>query len=636
MLLSGLLVTPGVASAGLRWGSCLGKAGFECAVLRVPLDRSGGVPGTVPLRVARERRAVGGGRVLIWLAGGPGEAAVSVAPFFRQQLTPALGGHRLVVLDQRGTGASGALHCPGVERSPPVSSALARLLAACAAELGQRREFYATADTVADLEALRVALGVPRLALGGTSYGTYVAQQYARAYPDRVERLVLDSVIGPNGQDPFFVDGWSALPRVLGELCAGGVCAGITDDPVGDVRELAAQLDGAPLHGTVIDGRGRPRPAKVGAVGLLALVSGGDLNFGLRVALPAAIRAALQGDARPLLRLTTPAGQDLLPPQLNLALRWTTLCADLVLPYPLASPIEDRPAMIAQALAALPDEALGPFGRGLVERTSPVEGCRLWPPGRAVPPATAPLPDVPALILTGRLDARTPLENARAVAAELPHTQLVVVPGTGHSEIASDLSGCVARALARFFADRTVGDPCARSSGQSALYGPPPPVAPTALSRLAPPQGVPGDRGRVLSAAVGALDDVRSAFLVANSLVSRGGGLRAGTWSGRVQVGAGFLVLALHGVAWAPEVRVSGRIRVSVPVGDADGALTVHAPRGLGGRLLLHRRGVAGRLGGRQVRLQGPVPGAVGPAYSARSRTFTSTICCGQRIGAWP
>jgi pimeloyl-ACP methyl ester carboxylesterase len=54
---------------------------------------------------------------------------------------------------------------------------------------------YATEDYVADLEELRAHLGLGRMLLLGHSHGGVVAQAYAAAYPDRVERLVLASTL---------------------------------------------------------------------------------------------------------------------------------------------------------------------------------------------------------------------------------------------------------------------------------------------------------------------------------------------------------------------------------------------------------------------------------------------------------
>ena len=54
-----------------------------------------------------------------------------------------------------------------------------------------------TADTVADLERLRIALGDDRLSFVGYSYGTFLGASYADAYPDRVRAFVLDGPVDP-------------------------------------------------------------------------------------------------------------------------------------------------------------------------------------------------------------------------------------------------------------------------------------------------------------------------------------------------------------------------------------------------------------------------------------------------------
>ena len=72
-----------------------------------------------------------------------------------------------------------------------------------AAKLGALRPFLSTAETVSDLEDLRAALGIDRLALFGVSYGTKVATEYARRYPERTAVVILDSPIYPGGPDIF-------------------------------------------------------------------------------------------------------------------------------------------------------------------------------------------------------------------------------------------------------------------------------------------------------------------------------------------------------------------------------------------------------------------------------------------------
>src|SRR3954452_19802294 len=375
LLLAALfLVLAAPASAKLRWRACADQLGFQCATLRVPLDRTGATPGTIGLKVAREDRTLRGGKVLISLSGGPGQGAVAAAPFVEQAMAPALQHHKLVVLDQRGTGDSGVLRCPKLQRSRLLNPFTATLAVQCANDIGPKRDFYTTADTVADLDQLRQEMGVEKLALQGTSYGTFVAQQYARLHPDHVERLVLDSVVGADGVDAFLGDSWAAVPRVLTELCGGELCRGITTDPVGEMRALAAKLENVPTKGMVIDRRGRRRTATVGGVGLISVLVAGDLNSHLRAALPAAVRSALNGDAAPLVRMI-PAGIG--PPlglkDLSYGLNAATPCAETNLPYTLDMSFAERQQRIDQAVGALPDAAMGPFTRSLVERSSTAE-----------------------------------------------------------------------------------------------------------------------------------------------------------------------------------------------------------------------------------------------------------------------
>ena len=99
----------------------------------------------------------------------PRRAGSAVRPEARRPARQALRGYRLVMFDQRGTGA-GALDCPALQRQMGASDLTVPAPAAvrsCAAAIGPDRRFYATADTVADIEALRAALGVARLTVDG-------------------------------------------------------------------------------------------------------------------------------------------------------------------------------------------------------------------------------------------------------------------------------------------------------------------------------------------------------------------------------------------------------------------------------------------------------------------------------------
>ena len=128
-------------------------------------------------------------------------------------LAPLRKRHHILLVDQRGTGASNPLDCeddltlegdkPDRRAVPPALGDAAAQQAAtrrCLAALAPRAapQFYATTDAVrADLEAVRQALGGHALDLVGVSYGTRVAQQYRVRYPQAVRSIVLDSPV-PN------------------------------------------------------------------------------------------------------------------------------------------------------------------------------------------------------------------------------------------------------------------------------------------------------------------------------------------------------------------------------------------------------------------------------------------------------
>ena len=155
----------------------------------VPLDRSGTLPGNVTLAIERTRAKKAQEPPLFLLAGGPGQSATRAFAHdaVRQLFGGVLARRDVVVLDQRGTGGSGALSCLALQAS---GSELGTAVEQCAAGLGPSRAFYTYADSVADLDALRAGLGYDRIALFAGSYGTKVALDYAASHPDRVERLV--------------------------------------------------------------------------------------------------------------------------------------------------------------------------------------------------------------------------------------------------------------------------------------------------------------------------------------------------------------------------------------------------------------------------------------------------------------
>ena len=593
-----LLIAP--ARADIPFAPCpdSGFEAFGCATVTVPLDRSGAVPGTVPLFVRRLQPEGAAGptqHAVVGLAGGPGQAAAPLARSFAISLASALGDRDLLVFDQRGTGRSDPLVCPSLGRSGTEAAVIAR----CATELGPRRAFHRSVDSVDDLEALRVAGGYAKLTIYGVSYGTKVALDYAARYPQNVERLVLDSVVPPEGPDPLLRASLTASRRMLAELCGNGACRRATPDVTADVSRLAARTTAA--RGSYVDGRGRRQRATLRGSTLYSLFQAGDLNPVVRAQLPAAMRSALQRDPTPLLRLAVsvfgaPGGSQVPEQSSNNAVFLATACEETLLPWDRAASLRDRVAQAGRALAAQPASAFAPFTRATVATVGLLRLCQGWPNATPAPAAPGALPDVPVLLLNGTADLRTPLEDAQRVAAAFPQGQLVGVPFVGHSVLGSDPSGCAGAAVAGFFNGTGVA-PC----GAGRPFVAPIARAPRSVNGLGTTGTVRGKPGRTLTAVLRTADD--ALLQVLNARVGNGatriGGMRRGIILRRGES------ILLRGVEFVPGVRVSG-----VLAEDRSMRVTVAGRAAARGTVAIDTsRVLTGRLGGKRFRLT-PRPGA--------------------------
>ncbi|HEY2984777.1 MAG TPA: alpha/beta hydrolase [Jatrophihabitantaceae bacterium] len=165
---------------------CSDQAGFTCSTLRVPLDHHGANGRTLDLAVAVEDKPAAT-HFLLLLTGGPGQPGVPFATRLSSKVTATLPDYRMVLIDERGTGAN-ALQCPELQKqmgSTDLAVPTPQAVTDCAAAIGPDRRFYGTADTVADLDELRAALGADTITVDGVSYGTYVAERYAITYPEQ-------------------------------------------------------------------------------------------------------------------------------------------------------------------------------------------------------------------------------------------------------------------------------------------------------------------------------------------------------------------------------------------------------------------------------------------------------------------
>ena len=563
--------------------------GAQCAKLTVPLDHTGATPGTLTLAYARIPASGTRTGTLVALTGGPGQPGIPFADQLATELISVTDAYDLVVPDMRGTGDSSALDCRAVDTPAEV--------AACGNALGARRPFLSTAETAEDLENLRVALGVDKLTLYGVSYGTKVAAEYARRFPDHTAAVILDSAVPVDGLDATAELPQLAVARMLREVCHPAACRRTVGDAGRALAKADARVRTHLVTGPVVATNGRHRTVAVTERLLYAVVSASDLSPALRSGLPAAVASLARGDSAPLLHLATlPGGGDGGAGGINLARFLATSCIEGRLPWDPASPVAGRTDAL-RAFGTAQASAFAPFTAQTVLGQSTASLCASWPPTPRPPAVPAAGPDVPVLILSGRDDLRTPLEDAHRTQQQYPHAQLLEVPDVGHSVLGSDLSDCAQRGIVVFLAGRTVQKCHGRKAIAPAGYLPP------TIAHLRPER--PGGRaGRTLRALGLGIDAVSRDEVL--RLFSGGGagpvpGLRGGwaQFNGRRAT--------FHAYSLFRGMRVSGSIRIKARSGHAHGQRPGRGgradhvqPLGPGGHA--RRRARAARLNRRDIR----------------------------------
>lgn len=575
-----MMVLPGLAAQDAH-----------AARVTVPVDRSNPASGSLSLYVERVPATGKRRQSLLYIAGGPGSAATTEAADVVASLGPDVRrSTEVITFDARGTGRSGVFRCDALQQDRSLRSTSAAT--ACATSLGARRGITTPDEQVADIEAVRVALKIPKLTLLGVSYGTEIAQRYAQRYPTRVRRMVLDSVLPPEGPSALGLEVFSGMQRVLGTYCARRRCAEGVPNPATTLSGLVASLRAQPLTANVYDGRGRARARTLDPVALLDVLLAGDFSPALRLALPSAIAAAQAGNAAPLLRLKElDDGATPLPKLASFSVGQyaATSCESLALPWDGAADPATRRAQATARLAALGPAAFAPFDAQTVLDGDFLPLCIGWP-AQVRPPVAPPreMPAVPALYIAGEEDLRTPLESARDAASRNAAGRLLRVAGVGHSVLTTDDTGCAARAASRFLRGASSYRPPTRCAGPSA-YVPPVPLTPTATDvRFGATKTINQRVRRTLAVINGTLDDL----IVA---VSAGGTTGGGLYGGSYRVRGGGI--ATTDYQFVPGVRVS-----ITPLRNRGARIAIRGNGVLTGTITLRRNGkVTGRLDGKPI-----------------------------------
>ena len=372
---------------------------------------------------------------MFFLAGGPGQSAVETFPQMQPVFAELRKSRHVVLVDQRGTGKSNLLACeqPDDDADTATPEVMQAMAATCAATLSKVADLrhYTTSDAIADLEAVREAIGAARVNLVGVSYGTRVAQQYAMRYPQATRSIVLDSAV-PNstGLGNIFARNLDDALSLQFALCTQTpACKDALGDPRAELDTLLARLRAAPV--TV-----RYRDATTGehaegvlraetVAGLVRMYAYMPLAAGL---LPKLIHEANQGRYENLMALAQMLG-DQMESAMAMGMQLSVVCS------------EDAGSMVAR------EEDAGTVLGNLMPQGMAAM-CKAWPKGKVPADFNKPLAtDVPALVVQGEFDPVTPPRYGEEIVKTLPNSRLFVLRGQGHSVLGA---GCMPKLFAQF------------------------------------------------------------------------------------------------------------------------------------------------------------------------------------------
>ncbi|QIG39963.1 alpha/beta hydrolase [Microbacterium sp. 4R-513] len=447
----------------LTWKDCGG--GFDCTTVTAPLDWADPSAGEIDLSVIRHR-ATGGEAIgsLLTNPGGPGASGVDL---IRDSLSFAVGeplqkSYDVIGFDPRGVGESTAVRCYDAAEmdayifdivpDPRGSAAWTedlldahkRFAEACDANSDGILPYITTENAARDMDLLRAVLGDESLNYLGYSYGTFLGATYAKLYPDKVGRLVLDGAIDPSvtGLDVNITQGIgfeSALRAYMAACLDGDDCpfSGTVDDGMADLGTLLASVDRSPLPGS--DGRDLGADSLMTAI-VAALYSEDSWPY-----LTMALADALQGNPDTAFQLA-----DFYYARENGT--YTDNSTEAFRAYNCMDyPVDSSPEDLAAAQATLAEKAptVAPYWFG-------PDPCEVWPypPTGVREPITA-AGAAPIVVVGTTNDPATPYEWAVSLADQLSSGVLITRVGEGHTGYNKGNS-CVDRAVEAYLLQGTV------------------------------------------------------------------------------------------------------------------------------------------------------------------------------------
>jgi pimeloyl-ACP methyl ester carboxylesterase len=402
---------------------------------------------------------------LFVIAGGPGQSAVVVAESVHSLFNDIRKNRDIIFVDQRGTGKSNPLDC---ELEPDASKPLSvaeqeafsrEALNQCINKVKNHAAYYTTNYAIADLDAVRIALGYEKINMWGGSYGSRVVLEYMRRYPAQVRVSVIDGVAPVAIALPWFMeaDGLAALQAINKQCAETPACA----EHYGDIVQKAQKVaDGLLLKSQAIK-ISHPRTQEKITVNLTSQDFSGVIRLALysrdlSSLLPQAISEADAGDYELFASLIFLAESKSDMAGISYGMHYSVICNEDYPLYKDKNPIESN--VFLNSLS--------------VQKYSEV--CAQWPHADLPADYWQPIKsDLPLLMLSGAVDPVTPPRWGELVKAGLANATHVIAPG-GHHIISAE--GCISQLITAFIVKgdgKELDAQCANNIQPLAIHIPP-------------------------------------------------------------------------------------------------------------------------------------------------------------------
>ncbi|WP_245961398.1 alpha/beta hydrolase [Thalassotalea euphylliae] len=376
---------------------------------------------------------------LMFLAGGPGQAATELAAMLRNRFYEVRKTHDIILVDQRGTGQSSQLKCD--DEAFTAQSVYESLtfdfevseVQDCIADFTQDLSQYNSENAIRDFDAVRGALGHDKINVYGGSYGTRAALIYMRMFPESLNSVVLDSVapldmrIGLFGQS-----GARSYELLLNNCQAEESCQKAFPNLDQDYQKVFAELVAKPVELSIPHPRlGTATKLIIDADKFVSTIQQQLYSLTGRSMMPLVINQAAQGNFMPFVGVLAQADEK--QPRGSV---YTNLLMNIACN-------EDFPLIAEQDWQA---DASNQFARNISHRGVRLV-CPLWPKYRPEASFYEPVnSDIPTLILSGNLDPVTPPENGERADQMLANSRHIVAEHLSHIVAVNDCGvGLVAK-----------------------------------------------------------------------------------------------------------------------------------------------------------------------------------------------